>query len=135
MATPVVSDRDPLVNATEVVKNKPIAFSVIDTVAGVNLDSVQIFINGVLIYSVQQIRASGWGVTAVAIVDGFRITVTPIRRFRYYRNEESITVRLIAEDILSNALDTNWSFSTIRNLNRRVYSMIVRSIRQIDQEN
>lgn len=110
---PTVTSQSPANGATEVEDDANITFSINDATS-VDLTSIVLRVRGSIIWqgSSPSTWSTGW--TGSSYVsngsNGYDFTLVPSGD-ALYDSDESITVRVVAEDTLNNAVDTSWSFT------------------------
>jgi hypothetical protein len=134
MAAPVITPEVPAIDAIRVAKDQTVYFTVIDVINGVALATVEIYVNGkVIYYGDTGLWEGGWINSGyVAIADGYRFFVTP-ERSSYFR-DGTTTFKVIAEDTSSNRSERIWRFSSIRKFRLTLYRMLIESIRNADSK-
>lgn len=131
---PVITPLDPVDGAVEVEKDSHISFVINDIDSGVDLSTVKLWIDGLLIYSGQSVVAAGWSMLVTPIANGYSFIATP-SRVAYYQSNEDVSPVVEAYDLDGNYAIERWTFSTIRNLWIKIYPMLLGSIRAKDEEN
>ncbi len=131
---PEITPIDPVDGETEVEKDHLIKFTVTDADTGVDLSTVILNVDGVVVYSDQRVQVDGWGVSMEAITDGYAFIARPTKRETYYTSNEDVQVTVHASDLNGNPASEQWTFSTIRNLWIRIYPMILGGVRTNDED-
>lgn len=112
LAAPVLSNQDPAPSATGQDKNKNIEFDLTDAISGVDLDTVRIYVEGNLAYrgdtDLFQSPYDGVDSDRTAISQGHSFV---IHKAASWASSASISVRVVADDIAGNSLDTTYSFT------------------------
>lgn len=110
---PILQNRDPYPNETNVLLDYNISFDVVDEYGGVNLSTLDAYVDGSLAFDSGAFQAPYNGVDAyVGAVqydnyDGYTFIIdntnlwTPLAQ---------VSVRVVAEDLLGNSLDETWYF-------------------------
>lgn len=91
---PILTPISPVSAATNQATDTSIVFDVQDFITGVNFSTVEIHVNGDLIFSAGS-SLLGWTVTYVSITNGYRFFVTSPNTFAY---GTVVTVRVVARD-------------------------------------
>lgn len=131
---PTITPITPVDGETGVAKDTAIIFTVIDTESGVVFSSIQVWVRGVLAFDGTNFLAGWKQSAAVAITDGYQFELIADRS-RYARSNTETGIRVVAEDVATNAANENWAFAATSNLGSMAsYRFILGSIRDLDEE-
>jgi len=108
---PIISNRDPAPDETEVSVDKVVSFDVTDEDGNLRLDTTVITIEGNTAYTSEAFVApyDGGSSAVTPIVDGYTFEIDKTGSYDEY---STITAAAYAEDTQGGILDTSWSFFT-----------------------
>jgi len=133
---PVVANIVPANGSVNIEKDQPISFTVTDDDSGVSFTTVSVSVRGILAFDGAAASPffGGWAEASSfgAIPGGFTFNLQPSRA-DYYR-DETIVVRVRAQDQEGNAVDVSFRFSSFKRLRLGFYRFIISSIRNADEE-
>jgi hypothetical protein len=108
---PALSNEDPPNSATLVPKDKVLSFDITDLESGIDVNTFNVEVEGATAYTGATDTFSspynGGSSLRSAITDGFNLAIDKTTDYDSYK---LINVRVLADDIIGNSLDTTYSF-------------------------
>lgn len=106
---PSISNLTPAPSAIDVSRNPVISFNITDMASGVQLNTLQLTVNGTPAVVNGVVQIAQFTGSVVSIPDGFSVSVTPIAPFA---GLVLVNVNAQGEDLAGNLTTVSWSFTT-----------------------
>lgn len=134
---PTVEPIDPTAGSTGVAKDAGASFKIVEALdpLSIVLATVFVYVRGVLIFNGPSLTfAEGWKSSTIeADGNGYTFFLRP-DRLEWWRNLETVDVRVIAENSVSLSVDFTYSFNAARKAFRQsIYRMVLASLRKMDR--
>lgn len=108
MASPQVQNQTPPPSSSGNASNSDVYLEVVDVDGDLDASTVDIYIDGDLVWTSDSIQPPGYSGFKVPVTNGYAYTISLWEHF----DPGSHDVRVVAEDLLANSLDETYSFST-----------------------
>lgn len=110
VTAPTLTNQNPTAGATDVLISNSISFSINDDITGVDLTTVRVYVDAILVWD-GSVFTAGWTASTQSANgnNGYDFVLTHASVFAY---ADTILVEVYAEDTAGNILDTSYSFIT-----------------------